>query len=197
MKKLKELKEKKAFKIILTILRIFVGIILVGFIIVVCLQRFSNNKISFLDYRMFTVISGSMKPKYDIGDVLIAKEVNPSTIKIGDVVSYLGTKGDFNGKVITHQVTDIVHDEYGKLYFHTKGLANLVEDPLVYQDQIYGVVIYKSLILSTIYRIVSTNIGFYLFIIIPLIIVIGSEIVMALVNKEGQRREKLKNNKED
>lgn len=65
---------------------------LVAFIVVVCLQRFSDNKISFFNYRMFTVISGSMKPKYDIGDVLISKKEDPSKIKVGDTISYLGTK---------------------------------------------------------------------------------------------------------
>ena len=59
---------------------------MVGFILSVCLQRFSNNKLSILNYRMFTVISGSMEPLYKIGDVLIAKEVKPEDIKVGDKI---------------------------------------------------------------------------------------------------------------
>ena len=35
---------------------------------------------------MFTVVSGSMEPKYKIGDVLIAKEKDPSKIKVGDAI---------------------------------------------------------------------------------------------------------------
>ncbi len=197
MKKIKELLNKKWMKVAKTVFKIFVTIILVAFIIVVCLQRFSNNKISFYKYRMFTVISGSMEPVYSIGDVLISKDVNPSTIKVGDVISYQGVSGDFKDKVITHQVTRVVTDEYGKYYFHAKGTANLVEDPIVSEDQVYGVVIYRSRILSLIYRIVSTNIGFYLFIIIPLIFIIGSEIVNALLHKEEQRRKELKERKEE
>lgn len=192
MKKLKELKEKKIIKVIMAIIRVLVGIVLVGFIIVVCLQRFSGNKISFFDYRMFTVISGSMEPKYNIGDVLISKEVDPSTIKVGDTISYLGAKGDFTNKVITHQVVSVGTDEQGKYLFHAKGLANLVEDPVISENQLYGVVIYKSVILSTIYGIVGTNIGFYLFIIIPLIFIIGTEIFTTLLNNEEKRREEVK-----
>jgi signal peptidase len=194
VKKLKELKENKTFKIIMTVMRVLVYIILAGFIVVVCLQRFSDNKISFFDYRMFTVITGSMKPKYNVGDVLIAKKVEPSTIKVGDTITYLGTQGGFSDKVITHQVVKIQKDTAGKYLFHTKGLANLVEDPVVSENQIYGVVIYKSILLSTIYGIVGTNLGFYLFIIVPIIIVIGSEIFMTLLDREDKRREKLKNN---
>jgi signal peptidase len=194
MKKIRELKENKIFKIIMTIFRIFVYVILAGFIIVVCLQRFSDNKISFFNYRMFTVISGSMKPKYDIGDVLISKKVAPSEIRVGDTISYEGEVGDFINKVITHQVVSIEKDSTGKYLFHAKGLANLVEDPVISENQLYGIVIYKSTILSTIYRIVGTDLGFCLFIIVPLAYIIGAEILSTLLDKEEKRREKIKNN---
>jgi signal peptidase len=194
MKKLMEIKNSKAYKIVATIAQIMFVVILVGFIIVVCLQRFSDNKISFFNYRMFTVISGSMEPKYKIGDVLISKEVDPSTIKVGDAVSYLGTAGDFKDKVITHEVVSIKTDEDGKYLFQTKGLANLFEDPTISESQIYGVVIYRSIILSIIYRIVGTTIGFYLFIILPLLFIIGSEILSTMLEKEDERRKKISSN---
>ncbi|MDD4035906.1 MAG: signal peptidase I [Bacilli bacterium] len=194
MQKLREMKENKTLNIIMTIIRTLIVILLVGFIIVVCLQRFSDNKISFFNYRMFTVISGSMKPKYDIGDVLISKEVAPSGIKVGDTISYLGAQGSFRGKVITHEVIGIEHDESGKYLFRARGLTNLVEDPIISEEQLYGVVIYKSILLSAIYRIVGTNAGFLFFIVIPLLFIIGSEIIITLLNKEEQRRERLKNN---
>lgn len=188
---MKKLKECKLFKIIMTVIRVLIIGMLVGFIIVVLLQRFSDNKISFFNYRMFTVISGSMEPMYNIGDVLISKEVESSKIKVGDTISYLGDKGDFRDKVITHQVIRI-EKEGGEYLFYTKGLANIVEDPVVHESQVYGVVIHKTLILSIIYKIVATPIGFYLFIIIPLMFIIGSEIIVTLLDKEEKRRENLK-----
>lgn len=186
-------KRKKIGKILLTVVRVIIGIALAAFIVVVCLQRFSDNKISFFNYRMFTVVSQSMTPKYDIGDVLISKETKPSEVKEGDVISYLGSYGDFSGKVITHRVVETQLREDGKYYYRTKGDANIVEDPIVNEDQLYGVVVYRSLILSLIYRIVSTKIGFYLFIIIPILFIIGSEMISTLLDKEEERRNKLKN----
>lgn len=191
LKKILDIREKKAYKIIKTIVNLLVGIILVGFIIVVCLQRFSDNKISFFNYRMFTVVSGSMVPKYNIGDVLISKQVDSSTIKVGDTISYLGKSGDFKNKVITHKVVGIEPQSDGTYLFRTKGLANLVEDPVVSESQVYGVVIYKSVILSWIYKIVVTNIGFYIFIILPLLFVIGSELISTLLDKEEERRNQI------
>lgn len=191
MKGLLELKENKIFKIIMRIIRICAVILLLGFVLVVCMQRFSNNRMSFFKYRMFTVVSGSMEPKYKIGDVLISKEVDPSTIKVGDTISYLGVRGDFRDKVITHQVIGIEKDSNGDRIFRARGLNNLVEDPEVMEEQLYGVVIYKVLILSFLYRIVSTNIGFYAFIIIPLMYIIGYEIISVLLKKEEQKRMKI------
>lgn len=185
-----EKKENKGLKIVKSVLNFAIALLVILFVIVVVLQRFSNNKLSFFNFRMFTVVSGSMKPTYDIGDVLISKETDASKIKVGDTISYLGRAGSFRDKVITHKVVGIEKDENGKYVFRTKGTANLVEDPLVYQDQLYGVVVYKVKLLSLIYKIVSTKYGMLIFVIIPLFYVIGSEILSFMLEKEEKRRSK-------
>lgn len=178
------LKQNKIFKILSKIFSAIVVVAVVAFILVVFLQRFSDNKLSFFNYRMFTVISGSMEPRYKIGDVLISKQVEPSKIKVGDTISYLGKTGSFKDKIITHEVVSINKNANGEYIFHSKGLTNIVEDPIVHESQLYGVVKYRSIILSFIYKIVGTNIGFYLFIILPLIFVIGNEFISTLLAKE-------------
>ena len=72
---MKKLRENKIFKIVKGIVNVLLMIFCLLFVLVVCLQRFSNNELSFFDYRMFTVVTGSMEPRYMIGDVLIAKKV--------------------------------------------------------------------------------------------------------------------------
>lgn len=184
------MKNRKALKIIKIILNVIVISMVALFILVVFLQRFSDNKLSFFNFRMFTVVSGSMEPKYNIGDVLIAKEVKPEDVKVGDTISYLGSSGTFKDKVVTHQVVDIEQDAEGHYIFHTKGLANLVEDPIVYEEQLYGVIKYKAVLLSFVYKVVATQIGMFIFIVIPILYIIGSEIVIAMLEKEEQRRRK-------
>ncbi len=181
---------KKFFEILKRIINVVLVIFVLSFILIVCLQRFSGNKISFFNYRMFTVISGSMAPRYNIGDVLIAKEKDPSKIKVGDTISYLGSVGQFKDKVISHEVVNITKDKNGKFLFHTKGLANIVEDPVVHESQLYGVVIYKTIILSFIYKIVSTTLGMFIFVVIPILYIVGSEMISALMEKEEKRRNK-------
>ena len=179
-------------KIILKVLKAFFITSFVLFVSMICLQRFSNNRISMFNFRLFTVISGSMEPKYKIGDVLVAVETDPEEVKVGDVISYLGNKGSFADKVITHQVIKIEKGSNGKYYYHSKGLANAIEDPIVGEDQLYGVVKYKVKTLSLIYKVVGTPLGFFLFVVVPILYIIGSELVTSLMEKEEQRRNRLK-----
>ena len=168
---------KKIFKYVKTVFNVFVVIFILSFVLVVCMQRFSNNELSFLNYRMFTVVSGSMVPKYEIGDVLLAKETKPEKIERGDAVSYLGNKGQFKDKVVTHEVIEIEVDENGKYWFYTKGIANLSVDPIVGEDQIYGVIVGKMDLLTFVYKLVAKPTGMLIFVIIPLFYVIGSELL--------------------
>ncbi len=187
---------KKVFGKIKIVLNIFLTIFVILFLLMVCLQRFTNNEISFLNYRMFTVASGSMAPEYEVGDVLIARETKEEDIKVGDSVSYLGEKGSFNGKVVTHEVIKIEKDVDGKYIFHTKGKANLVEDPPVYYHQIYGVIVWNPKLLSFIYKVINTKYGLFIFVILPIFYIIGSEILTAMLEREEERREKLKQQKQ-
>ena len=82
------------------------------------------------------------------------------------------------------------HPLYGKYLFHTKGIANLVEDPVVSQEQIYGVVVYKPIILSWLYGLISNKFAFFCLIIVPLIGIVIYEIVATLVEKEDEKRAK-------
>ena len=187
---MKNEKFKKIFKIIKSIINTIIVFIVLAFVLIVCLQRFSGNKLSFLNYRIFTVVTGIMEPRYNIGDVLIAKEKDPSEIKVGDAISYLASKGEIKNHVITHEVVNITKDENGKYLFHSKGLVNLVEDPVVHEDQLYGVVVYKTKLLSYVRKIISTDLGMLLLIIIPILYIIISEMIAILIEKEEKRREK-------
>ena len=181
--KVKKLKNNKTLKIIMNIIRVIIIVILAAFVLVVCMQRFSNNKLSLLNHRLFAVVTGSMEPKYKVGDVLISKDIDPSKIKVGDTISYLGNNSNFYGKVITHEVISIEKDTDGKLVFHTKGIANTIEDPVVSEDQIYGVAITKFKILSFLSKIVNNIYGFYFIVFIPFAVMIFLEFIDIIHDK--------------
>ncbi len=184
---MKKLRENKIFKVIKTLVNVSIAVVLISFFVVVCLQRFSGNKLAIFNFRMFTVASGSMQPKYVVGDVLLSKQIDTKKIKVGDTISYLGTSGDFRDKVITHEVIAIDNLDNGKRVFHTKGIANIIEDPVVNEEQVYGVVIGKAKLLSWIYKMMSTKYGIFI-IVIPLLYIFGSEFLSFLLEKEEKKR---------
>ena len=162
--KSKNIVVKKVIKIVLKILyQILVIICLI--VAVIILQKVTASNKSIAGYRIFRVITGSMEPEYDIGQVVISKEVDPNSIKVGDDIVYLGTYGEYSGKIIMHSVVGIDKDANGNLNFHARGLhSSSVEDPQIKDSQIYGVVKFKSKILTVLYKL-ATNI-YSLFVIV-------------------------------
>lgn len=157
------------FKLISKILYNILIIFCVILIAIIFMQKVTNSNRSVAGYRIFRVVTGSMVPKYDIGEVVICKETDPKDIEIGDSIVYRGRNGQMSGKTIMHEVIGIDYKENGTLTFHVKGIANNEEDPEVRTEQIYGVVKLGSPILTLLYRL-ATSI-YSAFIIITLLVI--------------------------
>lgn len=183
---LKNLKENKILKIIGNLLYAILFLIVIAILIVVILQRVSDNTIAIGGYRIFTVASGSMEPVYNVGDILIAKEIKPSEIREGDNIVYKGEKESLENKIITHQVVKINQNEDGKYRFITKGIANIKEDPGISENQIYGKIIYKMILLSYIGKLISNIYVFYFLIFVPIALIIYRQIRDLLDTNEDE-----------
>ena len=172
LKNVEKIKENKKLKLIGDIAYVLLFIIVVLMLVVVILQRASNNSISIGGYRMFSVATGSMIPVYNVGDVLVAKEVKPDEIKIDDDIVYKGAKGSFKDKVVTHRVISIEKEEDNNYKIITKGVANTEQDPEIDQTQVYGKVIYKIKSLSFLGKMMKNMYVFYFAIFIPAALII-------------------------
>lgn len=167
----KRITENPVLKLINNIIYVILFLIVASVLFVVILQRASNNDIALGGVRVFNIISESMVPKYNIGDVLVVKSIEPQNIKVGDDIAYIGQESTFNQKIVTHQVIKIDY-ENGEYIFHTKGIANILEDPLVHQNQVFGKVVYKIWILSFISKILSNVYVVFFGIFVPIVILI-------------------------
>lgn len=184
---------KKTLKIVFKILYQILIIFCVLLIVIIFLQKVSNSNKTILGYRIFRVITGSMEPEYDIGQVVICKETDPEQIKVGDDIVYFGTYGDYNGKIIMHEVTQIDRDENNNLNFHAKGLQSAsVEDPQIKASQIYGVVKIKSGLLTMLYELATS---IYSAFIIITILVLNVFISFKMTGKKSVQQ--LEGNYED
>lgn len=166
-------KENKVFKIVGKIVYTLLVISVIILLIFAIVQKISNNRGSIAGIKIFTVITGSMIPVYEIGDILIVKEVEPEEIKLKDDIVYVGEKGSFRGKTVTHRVVEINKKQDGNYKIVTQGVANIGQDPEIDQTQVLGKVIGKVPIISFILKLI-TNI--YVLMFIPVVILIYKNI---------------------
>ncbi|MFP5252971.1 MAG: signal peptidase I [Actinomycetes bacterium] len=91
--------------------------------------------------RPLVVLSGSMSPTYEVGDVVVVRPVDPSTLQVGDVVTYRSRPG--HPDLTTHRVAGVVLEGQRRGYV-TRGDANGADDPRpVIAEQIRGTVWYS------------------------------------------------------
>ena len=92
--------------------------------------------------QVFTVLSGSMEPTYHTGSLIYVKKVDPSTVTVGQPITFMLDENT----VATHRVVGIVPDEEDPtvLRFRTKGDANEAEDgALVHYKNIIGTPVFS------------------------------------------------------
>lgn len=177
---------RKTFKSLWDIIVKLVTLLIVFISLIIIVQKVTNNKESFFGYRIFRVQTGSMIPKYQIGDVILVKKQDVDKIKVGDDVTYLGESSSVKGILITHRVIDIQEVD-GKKEFHTQGIANNLEDPVVYGNQINGVVQFKMPILTLLCKLLNNKYIFYFGAVLPLTLYIFFRVLKANYDKKVER----------
>lgn len=183
---LRKILDSKYFQVPYKMIKFLIFTVLTIYIVVIIAQRLSGNN-SIFGYRIFSVATGSMIPKYNINDVLAVKEVNIDELKVGDDITYLGNRYDVNGKIVTHRIIDI-KTENGKKKYITKGINATTEDPSIEKNQIYGKVIGKIPVITLINHIVKNQYGFFFLIFLPLVIVIFLEIADTVTEIKQEKK---------
>lgn len=98
------------------------------------------------------IISPSMTPTLNIGDIVFIKNVNPETLKIGDIIAFnkiaiptpTGEYKIYERPLTIHRIINI-RIQNGKIYFRTKGDANPQPDPwYVPENGVVGVIVGKT-----------------------------------------------------
>ena len=148
-------------KTLLKVIKGIITVLLVMILIVVIFQKITKNKLTIGNIYIFQIVSESMVPKYQIGDILVVSKADDSSLNIGDDVTYLGKESNLKGLTITHQIIEKEQKD-GKYYYVTKGLANEIADPKITTSDIYGKVVYKTFLFSLIGRLLTNPVIYYL-----------------------------------
>ena len=134
-------------------------------LMVVCAVFLMGTRL--LGYRVFNVISGSMEPAYSVGDLIYVKEVDLSTIKVGDPITFVLNEDLL---VATHRVIKI---DAEKMHFYTKGDANEVADASpVHFNNVLGVPVFSVPLLGYVSDFVQNPPGTYITIAVAIVLAI-------------------------
>lgn len=111
----------------------------------------------------YIVLTGSMRPAIDPGDVVFVSSVPAASIGVGDVITF-----DRGGDVpTTHRVIEVVERD-GELLFRTQGDAN--EDPdveLIPSDRVIGVVTFSVPYVGSVMTAANSQYGFLALVVVP------------------------------
>ncbi len=92
-------------------------------------------------FQYVVILTDSMKPHINPGDLVVTKPVSLSELHVGDVILYEIHIGNSTYR-ITHRIVAIKTDWNGRYYFVTKGDNRKYTDPWrVYPEQVIGKVI--------------------------------------------------------
>lgn len=158
---------KKALSILGIILCvILIPLLFINLTIIVKSFVYPNEVPSFLGYKPFIVLSNSMVPTIQIGDLVLDKTVNTDTLAVGDIISYR----EGSTTVITHRIISI-NDSGGVRQFTTKGDNNNTADSNpVLQSDVEGKMITSVHNVGNAALFMQTKPGMLIFIVLPLVL---------------------------
>lgn len=185
------IKRKKKYQKIKNILSVILYIILIPIILcnlflIAQSIFFPNKTASIIGMKSYIIVSGSMKPKMNVGDIVIVKKMKKtSDYNVGDIISY-----HENNSIVTHRIIQIQKSQKGKSSYVTKGDNNNAEDNFrVEQNNIEGKVIKIIPKLGLLSLFVENHI-FLLIIFILLYAFISSNVRKMVRRKRREKKRK-------
>lgn len=183
---------------------ILIPILFVNIVILVNSYMHPDNIPSFLGWKPFIVLSGSMETNIMTGDLVIVKEVDTKDLKQGDIIAFKDEK-----IVVTHRISQVIN-ENGETKYITKGDNNNTEDKgFVLPSQVEGKYKYRIGRLGNLAMFIQTPIGMVICLSIPILMLIliqtsdfkkqKNEILKSSYNQQNMENEieKLKKQNEE
>lgn len=198
-------KSKKKITLVVNILSWIVFGIIVLAVFSVLIQTISGQTPNLFGYRYYYVLTSSMSPELEPGDVILSKLYNENKdspkIEIGDVITFIIPEGSPNaGALNTHKVITAPYEDEisGKYFVVTKGVANLVQDAPTPVENIQAIMVRKSISMSKLYGLfIESNTILIVLFVIPFIVIIGSLIYRLVVTIKKKPTTNLINAEED
>ena len=170
---------KKALQITTTVLVWIVVAIAVGMMIftLISVSTFDKTERNLFGFKFFIVTSDSMSATdFDAGDIAISKNVDPKTLKEGDIITFLSQDPDNFGEVITHKIRRLTTDANGRPGFVTYGTTTDTDDrTVVTHEYVVGQYVGRIPKVGSFFMFLKTTPGYILCILLPFLLLILSQ----------------------
>ena len=179
---------KSIFTILITAIAVAVMIFTI-----VSMTTFNRNDRNLFGYKAFIVLSDSMKATdFAAGDVVFVKNVDPTTLKEGDIIAFSSQDPDNYGEVVTHKIRSRTVDANGDAGFITYGTSTDTNDEtIVTYPYINGQYKFHIPKIGLFFRFLKTTPGYICCILVPFLLLIGMQGLNTISLFRQYRKEQL------
>lgn len=206
-KQIKQELKNKIFTIIgIVLCALLLPILIMNVIMIINSYANKDEAPSIGKYVPFIVQSGSMAGVIEGGDIIITKKIEAKDVEEGDIITFYDPKG--NGtSVVTHRVFKIECKD-GKYIFTTVGDVVLNENidqygsveaipieimnsivEIVPEDKLISEYSFRIPVLGSISLFMSTVPGFIVCVLLPLLLLIGYDIIRRKMNDKANAKD--------
>lgn len=158
---------------------------------IVSVNMFDQNERNIFGYKFFVVRSDSMAATdFKAGDIVISKVVDTSTLKEGDIITFISEGSDNYGETVTHKIRKVTTDAYGSIAFVTYGTTTNEDDDAL-ATLVVGKYVGKLAGLGKFFMFLKTTPGYIACILVPFLILILSQGVNTIQLFRKYKKEQL------
>ena len=141
---------------------------------IISVNTFNRNDRNLFGMRFYIVLSDSMSASdINAGDLVVIKQVEPTTLQPGDIISYQSQNKENYGATVTHMIRAKTTDRNGNPGFITYGTTTGVDDEsVVTYPFILGQHQYTLPKVGTFFQFLKTPQGYIVCILIPFLLLI-------------------------
>ena len=160
---------KKILSIAIRVLLWIIILLAALFAFTTLATRDNNHVASLAGYTPMTVLTDSMSPTFNHGDLIIIKKCDPSTLEVGDIVTF-HTIIENEYALNTHRIIEINGDAGMRTYV-TKGDNNSIADQRsIAGGDIVGKYAGRLPYVGHVMQFLSSSVGFLIVIVLPLLV---------------------------
>jgi len=178
---------------VLTIIGTVLCIILIPILIINCIlivKSFTSDEVpSVAGTLPLIVLTDSMYPVIESGDLIICHTEDPENIQVGDVISFFDPAGN-GSSIVTHRVMEIVEED-GQIKWRTKGDNNNTEDRLLVTGEKL-VAVYEGTRLAgfgNVALFMQTTPGLIVCVVCPILLLVGYDMIRRRMYEKSNKKD--------